>query len=114
MGTDVATPAYTIPVAHLDASAEVMSETLLMGNAPSAKYTVPATLLVTTTALGSVPPVITVGDKETKGINVAAGAAVVVVADANEALLVTPTRTHVFAFPTSHALVTDQRSTPDI
>ena len=44
-----------------------MSETVFTGEAPSMKYTVPATLVVTTDALGNVDPVMNVAANETVG-----------------------------------------------
>ena len=44
-----------------------MSETVFTGDAPSMKYTMPATLVVTTTALGNVEPVMNVAANDTVG-----------------------------------------------
>ena len=48
-----------------------MSETVFTGDEPSMKYTVPATLAVTTAALGNLPLSMSVADNDTDGTKAA-------------------------------------------
>ena len=63
--------AATTPDDQRKLGADVMSETVFTGDAPSMKYTVPATLAVTTAALGNLLLSMSVADKDTDGTKTA-------------------------------------------
>jgi hypothetical protein len=88
-----------------------MSETVFTGDAPSMKYTVPATLVVTTAALGNLLLSINVAANDTDGTKTAVVGVVVGIVIAT-LVVVAAERTRIGVAPALHEPVTGQRNKP--